>query len=107
MYNLLYTCSFNYFMAISVETENFVQTSTKPQTLVVLGEHTFDHGYLYGRAWYFNGDPPEKPVTWEDVVDFIKGNFLEPDRAGFLDEERLRDNAGFLVGWMSGMFFPR
>ena len=26
---------------------------------------------------------------------------------GFLDEERLRDNAGFLVGWICGMCSPR
>jgi hypothetical protein len=75
-------------------------------SLVILGEQHFDHGYQCGRLWYFNGDPPEKPVTWEDVVDFIRGNFLELDREGFLDEERLRDNAGFLVGWLSGMSFP-
>jgi hypothetical protein len=85
------------------ESHMAVQAAT---SLIVLGEQHFDHGYLCGRAWYFNGDPPEKPVTWEDVVDFIKGNFLELDREGFLDEERLRDNAGFLVGWISGMFIP-
>ena len=49
----------------------------------------------------------KKTVTWEDVVDFITGNFLELDREEFLDEERLRDNAGFLVGWISGMSIPR
>jgi hypothetical protein len=49
----------------------------------------------------------KKPVTGEDVVDSITGNFLELDCEGFLDEEWLRDNAGFLVGWMSGRSFPR
>jgi hypothetical protein len=45
---------------------------------------------------------PTKPHTL-----VVPGNFLELDREGLLDEERLRDNAGFLVGWMSGMSFPR
>ena len=80
-----------------------IQTAT---SLVILGEQHFDHGYLCGRSWCFNGDSSKKPVTWEDTVDFIKGNFLELDREGFLDEERLRDNAGFLVGWISGKFIP-
>jgi len=53
------------------------------------------------------GDPPEKPATWEDEVDFIMGSFLELDREGFLDAERVRDNRGFLVGWISGMFFSQ
>ena len=39
-------------------------------------------------------------------MEFIKGNFLELDREGFLDEERLRDNAGLLIGWISGKFIP-
>jgi hypothetical protein len=62
----------------------------KAISLVIRGKQHFDHGYLCGRSWYFNGDLPEKPVTWDDVVDFIKGNFLELDREGFLDEEGLR-----------------
>jgi hypothetical protein len=53
-----------------------VQPVTTP---VILGEQHFDHGYQCGRLWYFNGDLPEMPITWEDVVDLIKGNFLELD----------------------------
>lgn len=78
---------------------------TATQTiLVVLGEQHFDHGYLCGRSWYFHGDTPEKPVTWEDVVSFIKDNMVDLALAGFLGDDRLADNAGFLIGWISGKF---
>jgi hypothetical protein len=46
-----------------------------------------------GRSWYFHGDTPEKPVTWEDVVSFIKDNMVDLALEGFLDDERLADNA--------------
>jgi hypothetical protein len=76
------------------------------ETLIILGDQRFDKGYEDGRAWYFHGDNPNQEVTWQDVVDFIKGNFLELAAEGLLDEERLRENAGFLVGWISGKYIP-
>ncbi len=50
----------------------------------------------------FARDTPEKPVTEEDVIDFLQGNMLEIALEGRLDEKRLRGYAGFLVGWISG-----
>jgi hypothetical protein len=76
------------------------------KTLIILGDQRFDHGYEDGRVWYFHGDNPDREVTWQDVLDEIKGNFLELAAEGFLDEERIRENAGFLVGWISGKYIP-
>ncbi len=71
---------------------------------VAVGNPTFEHGFTCGLSWYFNGDIPEKTPTWKEVVDFIKDNMLKLDREGFLDEGRLIDNAGFLVGWILGPY---
>jgi hypothetical protein len=59
-----------------------------------------------GTHWYFYGDSPCQPVTEEDVVDFLKGNFIELALEGWLDEERLRGNAGFLLGWIAAQLLP-
>jgi hypothetical protein len=71
----------------------FMPITATQTTLLILGEQYFDHGYLCGRSWYFHGDTPEKPVTWEDVVSFIKDNMVDLALEGFLDDERLADNA--------------
>jgi hypothetical protein len=43
---------------------------------------------------------PGRPMTEEDVIDFLTGNFIELALEGYVDEERLRSNAGFLIGWL-------
>ena len=75
-------------------------------TLVVIRSETFTHGYISGRSWYFHGDTPRQQVTEEQVVDFIQDNVVELAIEGFLDRERLTDNVAFLIGWISGTFFP-
>jgi hypothetical protein len=42
----------------------------------------------------------------EDVIDFLTGNVVALVEAGFLDEERRRSNAGFLVGWITAQMLP-
>lgn len=81
-------------------------TRTTPETLVVMWSDSFTHGYLSGRSWYFHGDTPRQQVTEEQVVDFIQDNVVELVQEGLLDRERLTDNVAFLVGWISGTFFP-
>jgi len=41
------------------------------------------------------------------VIDFLKGNFIEIALEGWLDEARLKSNAGFLIGWLSGKFLQK
>ena len=71
-------------------------------TLVVVHSQEFLKGVEDGITWYFHGDMPEKPVTEEDVIDFLQGNLLEIALEGWLDEKRLRGYEGFLIGWISG-----
>jgi len=75
---------------------------SKKTTLVVVHSQEFLKGVEDGITWYLHGDTPEKPVTEEDVIDFLQGNMLEIALEGRLDEKRLRGYAGFLVGWISG-----
>ncbi len=77
-------------------------SESKKATLVVVHSQEFLKGVEDGITWYFHGDTPEKPVTEEDVIDFLQGNLLEIALEGYLDEKRLRGYAGFLVGWISG-----
>ena len=81
-------------------------TRTQAETLVVIRSEAFLHGYESGRSWYFHGDTPCQQVTEEQVVDFIQENMIDLAVEGFLDHERLTDNAAFLIGWISGTFFP-
>jgi len=74
---------------------------------VIVGNTTYEHGFTHGLSWYFSGDHPDQPPTWHEIVDFIRDNMLELDREGFLDEERLIDNTGFLVGWILGQYTQR
>jgi len=42
----------------------------------------------------------------EDVIDFLQGNVVELAQQGYLDAERLRSNAGFLIGWIAAQLLP-
>ena len=50
--------------------------------------------------------PPCRPVTEEDVIDFLQGNVVELVQEGFLEEDRLRANVGFLIGWIAAQTLP-
>lgn len=78
-----------------------------PQTAVqspTYGNPAFDRGVRRGISWHLTGDEEYRQPTAQLIVDFIRDNFLEPYREGFLDEDRLTDNAGFLVGWIVGEY---
>jgi hypothetical protein len=49
---------------------------------------------------------PQRAVTEEDVVDFLQGNVVELTQEGYLDEDRRRSNAGFLIGWIAAQLLP-
>ncbi len=77
---------------------------TQTTTLVeIVSDPVFAHGYDCGRDWFARGDKPGVPPTSEDVVQFIADNVVDLVRENFLDDERLRDNVGFLIGWISGI----
>ena len=59
-----------------------------------------------GVLWSFHGDPPCHPVTEEDVVDLLQGNVVALVEVGLVDTDRLRSNAGFLIGWMVAQTLP-
>jgi hypothetical protein len=59
-----------------------------------------------GAQWYFYGDTPCRPVTEEDVIDFLQVNVVDLVQEGFLDKDRLRSNAGFLLGWIAAHTLP-
>jgi hypothetical protein len=84
-----------------------IRTETKQNPLVITCSAEFENGVEDGIVWYFHGDTPQQPVTEEDVIDFLKGNFIEIALEGWLDETKLRSNAGFLIGWLSGKFFQK
>ncbi len=46
---------------------------------------------------------PQQSVTEEDVIDFLKGNFIEIVLEGWLDEARLKSNTGFVFGWITAL----
>ena len=76
-------------------------TELKSQSLVLGASSPFRQGMNDGALWYFHGDTPCRPVTEEDVIDFLQGNVVELVQEGLLDEGRLRSNAGFLIGWIA------
>ena len=47
-----------------------------------------------------------RPVTEEDVIDFVQGNVVEVAQEGYLDEDQLRSNVGFLLGWIAAQTLP-
>ena len=74
--------------------------------LVQIESSTFRQGMNDGAQWYFYGDTPCRPVTEEDIVDFLQGNVVDLVQEGFLDEDRLRSTVGFLIGWIAAQMFP-
>jgi len=60
----------------------------------------FERGIEDGITWHFHGDTPGRPMTEEDVIDFLTGNFIELALEWDVDEKRLRSNAGFFIGWL-------
>src|SRR6266700_7624192 len=56
-------------------------------------------GVADGITWHFHGDTPGRHMTKEDGLDFLQGNFVQLALEGYLDEERSRENASFLIGW--------
>jgi hypothetical protein len=81
-------------------------TELKHTTLVQIESAPFRQGMNDRVLWYFHGDTPCRPVTEEDVMDFLQGNVVELVKEGFLDKKRLRSNAGFLIGWIVGPTLP-
>jgi hypothetical protein len=77
------------------------QVTRRPPTY---GNRMFDHGALSGISWFHQGDTPNVPPTAAMIVEFIKDNMIKLAQEGFLDDERLADNAGFLVGWILGEY---
>lgn len=59
---------------------------------------------LSGIAWVRQGDTPNVSPTSALIVEFIKDNMVESAREGFLGDERLADNAGFLGDWIRGEY---
>lgn len=81
-----------------------IHTGNEQNPLIISCSAEFEKGVEDGVVWYFHGDAPQQPVTEEDVIDFLKGTFIEIALEGWLDEARLKSNAGFLIGWLSGKF---
>jgi len=77
------------------------QTAYHPRAY---GNPAFDTGVQHGISWHVTGDVEYRNPTAQLIVDFIRDNILEPHAEGFLDEDRLTDNAGFLVGWIVGEY---
>jgi len=68
------------------------------------GNEAFDHGVCYGIDFLREGDWPSVPPTSEQVIQFIKDNILEFQQEGWLDDTRMADLLGFLVGWIIGEY---
>ena len=81
-------------------------TELKQTSLVQIESSLFLQGMNDGALWYFHGDTPCYPVTEADVLDFLQGNVVELVQQGLLDEDRLRSNAGFLIGWIAAQLLP-
>jgi hypothetical protein len=81
-------------------------TESKRTSLVQIESSLFRLGMNDGALWYFHGDTPCGPVAEEDVVDFLQGNVVALVQEGFLDANRLRSTAGFLIGWIAAQMLP-
>ncbi len=81
-------------------------SGVKQTSLILVASPAFEQGMHDGASWYFHGDTPCRPVTEEDVIDFLQGNVVELAQEGFLDQDRLRSNAGFLSGWIAAQVLP-
>ena len=80
------------------------ELTSKP--LVLVESSPSRQGMNDGALWYFHGDTPCRPVTEEDVIDFLQGKVVELAQEGSLDENRLWSNAGFLIGWIAAQQLP-
>ena len=81
-------------------------TEPKQTSLVQIESARLRQGMNEGAQWYFYGDSPCRPVTEEDIVDFLQGNIVELAEVGLLDADRLRSVAGFLIGWIVAQLLP-
>ena len=81
-------------------------TDLSQTPLVLVKSSVFEQGLHDGASWYFHGDIPCRPATEEDVIDFLQGNVVELAQEDCLDEDRLRSNAGFLIGWIAAQQLP-
>ena len=81
-------------------------TEIKQLSLIHVESSTFRQEMNDGALWYFHGDTPCRPVTEEDVIDFLQGNVVELAQERYLDENRLRSHAGFLIGWIAAQWLP-
>lgn len=81
-------------------------TELRYSSLVQVNSSLFRQGMNNGASWYFHGDTPCRPITEEDIVDFLQGNVVELVQEGLLDTDRLRSNAGFLIGWIIAQTLP-
>jgi len=68
------------------------------------GNEAFDRGVHYGIDFFKQGDWPGIPPTSEQIVQFIKDNILESQQEGWLDDARMADLLGFLIGWVIGEY---
>lgn len=76
-------------------------TTNNPPTY---GNPVFDHGVRLGISWHQTGDEEYRNPNAELIVSFIKDNMLEWAAEGKLNDERLADQAGFLIGWVIGKY---
>jgi hypothetical protein len=76
-------------------------TELKQSSLVSVTSSALQHGMEDGVSWYCYGDEPCRPVTEEDVIDCFQGTIV-----ALALEGRLRDNAGFLIGWTIAQDLP-
>jgi hypothetical protein len=74
---------------------------TSPPTF---GNATLDRGVECGITWFQTGDEELRVPTAELIINFIEENMLEPEVEAMKEEERLIDNAGFLIGRVIGQF---
>jgi len=81
-------------------------TELKQASLVLVESSPLRQGMNDGALWYFHGDTPCRPLTEEDVTDFLQGNGVELAQEGCLDEERLRSHAGFLLVRIAAQRLP-
>ncbi|HLG61790.1 MAG TPA: hypothetical protein VKY19_07645 [Ktedonosporobacter sp.] len=81
-------------------------TELRHRSLVQVNSALFRQGINNGASWYFHGDTLCRPVTEEDIVDFLQDNVVELAQEGLLDIDRLRSNADFLIGWILAQTLP-
>jgi hypothetical protein len=76
-------------------------TELKQSSLVSVTSSALQHGMEDGVSRYCYGNELCRPVTEEDVIDCLQGTIV-----ALALEGRLRDNAGFLIGWIIAQDLP-